>query len=83
MDDIRDDIRELKSDVKEIKTSQTETNVQLTRYNTLLDEHIKRTQLLEMKVEPIENHVLTMHQIAKVLVWIVGVALALLGIFWR
>lgn len=51
------DIKEMKQDIKEIKEAVVENKVHLAQYNILLDQHIKRTTLLEERVEPIDTHV--------------------------
>lgn len=54
---MQDDINEIKQDVKEIKGTLTEHAIHLAKYNTLLDIHIKRSELLEERIEPIDEHV--------------------------
>lgn len=77
MSDFQDDIKELKQDVKEIKSEQGQTNVQLTRYNTLLEEHIKRTAMVEDRLEPIEAHVNLLQRFIRIMGWLTATLLAL------
>ena len=51
-------IDEIKQDISEIKTH-------LAVYNEQLKIHIKRSDLLEEKLQPIENHVVMVHGIMK------------------
>lgn len=50
-------------------------DVTLAKQSVILDEHIKRSNLLEAKMEPIEKHVAIVHAILKGL----GVLTALAG----
>ena len=54
---MQDDIKDIKQNVEEIKDTLVEHSIHLAKYNTLLDIHIKRTEILEAKVEPIDEHV--------------------------
>lgn len=42
-----------------------EINVTLAKQSVILEEHVKRTNLLETKIEPIEKHVIMVHGILK------------------
>jgi hypothetical protein len=56
MFDIKDELRQMRNEIKVL-------SVHMERYNTLLEEHIKRTTQLEGRVKPIEDHV---HMVAAV-----------------
>lgn len=43
--------------------------------------HIKRTNLLEEKLEPIEKHVALMNALAKIIIALIGVGGVIAGIF--
>lgn len=70
---IKDELQELKHDVKEIKKSQFDTSLHLAKYNTLLEEHIKRTAALERRVQPIEDHVKFLRRLGAFIVAISGI----------
>lgn len=46
-----------------------------------LEEHMRRTDLLEKKLEPVEDHVAQVRAGTKILAWVVGVLLASVGIW--
>jgi len=57
----------------------------LTRNTVILDEHVRRTSLLEddfrTRIPPLERHVVKATFIVKVLPWILGVASTVLAFF--
>lgn len=65
MDQIREDIAVIKEKI-------VRQEVHMERYNALLEEHIKRTNLLESRVIPIEDHVKFLNTLAKVTVALMG-----------
>lgn len=50
-------LEKLVKDVTDIKVEQAKHSEQLVRYNDLLEVHIARTEHLEERVKPIEDHV--------------------------
>jgi hypothetical protein len=72
-----EDIREIKQDVKEIKAQVVVTTIHLAKYNTLLEEHIKRTTLLETRMLPVETHVNRIDGALSLLVRIIAVCSAI------
>lgn len=65
----------IQEDVSEIKTH-------LAVYNSLLDVHIKRTDILEEKIEPLEKHV-NMIKGAIALITILATIAAIAEVFLR
>ncbi len=58
----------------ELQEDMTEVKVHLAKYNTLLDIHIRRTEALEYRVEPIEDHIKAIHTLMKLGPVLIGVA---------
>jgi hypothetical protein len=58
-------------------------DITMTRNTLSLEEHVKRTNLLEERMKPVEKHVEVMNALAKLSVGILGVVATLkaLGIF--
>lgn len=83
MSDIKEDLKELKQDVKEIRHEIKETHQQLSRYNTLLEEHIKRTHLVEMRLEPVEDHVKFLQKLIRIGAWAIATIIALVSLWVR
>jgi hypothetical protein len=46
-----------------------------------LEEHMRRTDLLEKKLEPVEDHVAKVTAGLKILTWAVGIVLAIAGLW--
>lgn len=69
-----DDLAEIKSEIKEVRIEQHKTNIQLERYNTLLDIHIKGVKDLDLRVAPIETHIKFMRGLAALSVKVAGIA---------
>ena len=57
-------------------------NVTLGKQSVILEEHVKRTNLLEAKIEPIEKHVAMVHGALK-FIGIVGVFIAVIEGFLK
>lgn len=55
----------------------------LVKNTTLLDYHIKRTNILEEEIIPIKNHVTIVHTILKGVPWILGILGALAGLLYK
>jgi len=55
----------LEDKVDKILEQQGEMNVTLAKQSVILDEHIKRTNLLEVKLAPIEKHVIMLNGVLK------------------
>lgn len=78
-----EDFKDLKDDIKDIKKHQENTSIQLERYNTLLGVHIKRTELLEERIVPIEDHVKFLRKLAQSVGWIMGLIAATLTVIHK
>lgn len=50
-------LERIESKIDGIKDHMAEMNTTLAKQSIILDEHVKRTNLLEAKIEPIEKHV--------------------------
>lgn len=57
MDDVRKSLDEIKNNIKEINSSMREIDKTLVKQEAQLAEHIRRTNLLESKIEPVEKHI--------------------------
>ena len=64
----------ISKDIEQIKKSLTSIDKTLALQHLSLDTHIKRTNLLEQKLDPIERHVEQIRGIAKLLGFLVAVA---------
>lgn len=67
MDDIRKNLDEIKNDIKEINSSISTIDKTLIKQESQLAEHIRRTNILEDKIEPVERHVYMMNGALKFL----------------
>ena len=84
MDEVRKGILEIKGEVKEINNCLNSIDKTLVKQQVLLDEHIRRTEILELKLEPVEKHVAALNGGLKalgVLSLVVGIFAAILKIF--
>ena len=57
MDDIKKSLGSISSDLKEINKNIREIDLTLVKQEQQLAEHIRRTNLLEEKMKPLESHV--------------------------
>ena len=71
---------ELKKDIKDIKDTLHGQSKELTKYNILLEEHIRRTNIIEDELEPIKNHVNFVHTLGKLVIAAVTVAASISSI---
>lgn len=67
---------DMEQKIDKIQEDMSEVKVHLAQYNTLLDVHIKRTELLEQTVEPIKKHVAIVNFIGKVVLAALGTEIA-------
>lgn len=58
-----------------------EINVTMARNTASLDEHIRRTNMLEEKLEPVEKHVIMVNGAAKLLMGLLGLAATAVAIY--
>jgi len=58
-----------------------EINVTMARNTASLDEHIRRTNMLEEKLEPVEKHVLMVNSITKFVITMITLAAAATAIY--
>lgn len=75
-----EDFKDIKEDIKDIKKHQENTGIQLERYNTLLSVHIKRTEQLEERIVPIEDHVKFLRKLMQISGWAMGLIAAAMSI---
>lgn len=61
-----EDIRDIKDDIKSIAQDMNEMRVWLARNTESLETHIKRTDLLEQKVDMLDDHVAFMKSMNKI-----------------
>lgn len=64
--------KKLIKDVDHIKRSLANVDKTLALQHLSLVEHIKRTELLEKKLEPVEDHVQQVRGITKFIGWMLG-----------
>lgn len=75
---------DFKNDIKEIQKSINNIDVTLARQNASLEEHIRRTEILESKITPVEVHVHMINGALKfvgLLALIAGFAASIVKIF--
>jgi hypothetical protein len=60
-------MRDLDDKLDEIASNIGEINITLAKQSVILDEHVKRTNLLEKKLEPVEKHVQMIHGAMKLM----------------
>lgn len=75
---------DLKNDIKEIQKSINSIDITLAKQNASLEEHIRRTEILESKITPVEVHVHMVNGVLKfigVLALIAGFAASIVKIF--
>lgn len=58
-----------------------EINMTMAKNTASLDEHIRRTNILEEKLEPVEKHVLMVNSITKFLITLTGLAAAAAAVY--
>lgn len=69
--------------LEEISTKQTEHTVQMGFVQKVMEEHHRRSMNLEARVVPIEQHVISINKIVKIIVTVIGSTAALLAILSR
>lgn len=67
-------------DIREIKHVMHANTMQLTAYNIQLEEHIRATRNLESRVAPIEDHVKFLRTLGRLVAWIVATSGAFAGL---
>ncbi len=78
---IADKLNKVGDDIEEIKVNVAKQEVTLSHQAESLDEHIKRTELLESRVKPLEESQLKWAFTGKVVMSIIGLAGTLAAIF--
>lgn len=76
VDEIKRNLHEIKADIKEINQVIQKIDVTLVKQEASLSEHIRRTELLELKLEPVEKHVTRVDGVVKFM----GIVALVLGI---
>ena len=64
--------------MSEIKEELGEIRAHLAEIKVDLKHHIKRTELLEERFEPVEDHVKFIRQLMKTITWLAGTSVAVL-----
>jgi len=75
-----EDIKYIRGKMDDLEGHVGEINKTLAVNTTLLDEHIKRTNQLEEKLEPVEDHVKSVHALLFAAKWGVGLGGGIVGI---
>lgn len=70
------DNNKLEDKLDKVIEQQGEMNVTLAKQSVILEEHVKRTNLLELKIAPIEKHVVMVHGVLK-FIGILGILAAI------
>lgn len=60
------------TELTEIKATQNHHSEKLVEYNTLLTEHMKRTELMEDRFKPVEDHVKFVRHLLKALTYLMA-----------
>ena len=79
---MKDDLPRLESKIDKVVTEISEINVTLAKQAVSLEEHIRRTNLLERKLEPVEKHVAMVNGIVK-FVMAIGLGALLKLLFYK
>lgn len=66
----------VRKDIEHIKRSLASMDKTLALQHQSLEIHIKRTDLLEQKLEPIERHVQQVRGVSKFIGWLAAIAVA-------
>ena len=80
LDLYKQNIYEINGSLKEISKSLIVNNTILEKQEEGLAEHIRRTDLLEEKISPVEKHVHAVNTIAKVIVGAITIVGTIIGI---
>ena len=75
-----DDIKYIRDKLDDVETAQSTMNETLAVNTTLLGEHIRRTNDLEDRVDPIEDHVKGAQTLMSATKWGLGVLVSLAGL---
>lgn len=65
-------MKRLEDKLDKVIETQSEINVTLVKQSVILEEHVKRTNLLEQKLEPVEKHVAMVQGAIKVVMALGG-----------
>jgi hypothetical protein len=78
-----DNYKWLRNKMEHLDTRLDSIDITMTRNTLSLEEHVKRTNMLEERMKPVEKHVEVMNALAKLSVGMLGVVATLkaLGIF--
>jgi len=79
---LEDIFEEYRKDVASIKDDLTEIKIWLAKNTESLDYHIKRTNILEQKVDHVDEHVQFMKSLSKILTVSGTIAAALVGMYF-
>lgn len=75
----KSDMDRLEGKIDTIQNHLGSIDVTLAKQSVILEEHVKRTNLLEKKIEPIESHVKLLKSIAKIISFVgMGVILKII-----
>ena len=72
----------LVNDINSIKVSIGKIEVTLEKNTDSLIEHMKRSDMLEKKLEPVERHVMIVNGLFKLMVVLIGLAGTITGIIY-
>lgn len=71
-----DDVKRFEDKIDKISDKMASMDTTLAKQSVILEEHVRRTNLLEEKIEPIEKHVHMVHGVLK-FIGIIGVFIAI------
>lgn len=71
-----DNMKRLEDKIDKVLDKQSNMDVTLGKQSVILEEHVKRTNLLETRFEPVEKHVIMVNGVLK----FIGILAILLGI---
>lgn len=75
----KEDLERFETKLDTIQSKIASIDVTLATQSVVLEEHVRRTNALERKIEPVENHVRLMKSLAKIIVFMgLGVVLKII-----
>lgn len=77
---VENKIEKIEDHLDSISKDVAEINITMAKNTALLDEHIRRTNLLEEAIKPIQEHVFHIRGFIKISLFILGTSAAILGI---
>lgn len=74
------DANKIYETLEKVQEDVTEIKIIMARNTASLEEHVRRTNLLESKVGHVEDHVVFVQRLTKLVPWSLGIVVSLLAI---